>query len=151
MNNWARPSDQMDDLERLYYTFKFRENFFTHRGLAFQEWFARLVGFAFGSDFVPVRPYGKKGDRKCDGRRISTKTIFAVYAPYEMKDVETIKKIDEDFHGAKAHAREIRGCGLRTTVGFRRAQRATLQLPGLRSFPGLRGSLGVESRRSPPL
>lgn len=56
-----------------------------------------------GADFEEVRPYGSQGDLKCDGCRISTKSVFQCYAPYLMKDGELIAKVNEDFHGARAH------------------------------------------------
>jgi hypothetical protein len=60
-------------------------------------------GHAFGSDFEEVRAYGPYGDLKCDGRRTSTKSVFQCYAPDAMKEAELIAKVDEDFHGARAH------------------------------------------------
>jgi hypothetical protein len=59
--------------------------------------------YAFGADFEEVRPYGPYGDLKCDGRRVSTKSVFQCYAPDSMKEAELITKVDEDFHGARAH------------------------------------------------
>lgn len=93
----------MDELQRSIYVDRFRLAFHTQQGTAFQDWFVRLAGHAFGSDFEEVRPYGSQGDLKCDGRHVSTKSIFQCYAPYLMKDVELIAKVDEDFHGARAH------------------------------------------------
>jgi hypothetical protein len=77
--------------------------FTAQQGTAFQDWFVRLAGHAFGADFEEVRPYGFEGDLKCDGRRVSTKSIFQCYAPYLMRDIELIAKVDKDFHGARAH------------------------------------------------
>jgi hypothetical protein len=93
----------MDELQRSIYVDRFRLAFHTQQGTAFQDWFVRLAGHAFGADFEEVRPYGAQGDLKCDGRRISTKSVFQCYAPYLMKEVELIAKVDEDFHGARAH------------------------------------------------
>lgn len=93
----------MDELQRSIYVDRFRLAFHTQQGTAFQDWFVRLAGFAFGADFEEVRPYGPQGDLKCDGRRISTQSIFQCYAPYSMKDAELISKINGDFHGARAH------------------------------------------------
>ena len=45
-------------------------------------------------------PMGIKADLKCDGRRISTGTIFQCYAPYQTDAAQLNKKIDEDFRGA---------------------------------------------------
>jgi hypothetical protein len=93
----------MDDLQRSIYVDRFRLAFVTQRGTAFQDWFVRLAGHAFGADFEEVRPYGPYGDLKCDGRRISTKSVFQCYAPDAMKEAELIAKVDKDFHGARLH------------------------------------------------
>ena len=93
----------MDELQRSIYGDRFARDFARKDGVAFQDWFAKIAAAAFGPDFDPIRPYGKKGDLKCDGRRLSTGTVFQCYAPYDLKDVETIKKIDEDFYGALEH------------------------------------------------
>ncbi|MCL2715984.1 MAG: hypothetical protein FWD68_15770 [Alphaproteobacteria bacterium] len=66
-------------------------------------WIVRLAGFAFGPDFEEVRPYGSIGDMKCDGRRISSGTVFQCYAPDTMREAALIAKIDRDFQGARAH------------------------------------------------
>ena len=58
----------MDELQRSIYVDRFRLAFHTKRREAFQDWFVRLAGHAFGSDFEEVRPYGAQGDLKCDGR-----------------------------------------------------------------------------------
>lgn len=96
-------SRAMDELQRSIYVDRFRLAFHTQQGNAFQDWFVRLAGHAFGADFEEVRPYGAQGDLKCDGRRVSTKSVFQCYAPYMMKDVELVAKVDADFHGARAH------------------------------------------------
>lgn len=93
----------MDELQRSIYTDRFRLAFHTKRATAFQDWFVRLAGHAFGPDFEEVRPYGRSGDLKCDGRRISTGSVFQCYAPDAMKEADLIAKVDEDFHGARVH------------------------------------------------
>jgi hypothetical protein len=99
----------MDELQRSIYGDRFRADFHSKKGTEFQDWFVRIAGFAFGPDFEAVRPYGSQGDLKCDGRRISSKSIFQCYAPYSMKGGEVVAKINEDFHGARVHwAAEMR-------------------------------------------
>jgi hypothetical protein len=93
----------MDELQRSIYVDRFRLAFHTQKGTAFQDWFVRLAGHAFGADFEEVRPYGPYGDLKCDGRRISTGSVFQCYAPEAIKEAELIAKVDEDFHGARGH------------------------------------------------
>ena len=92
--------DVMDEVQAAFYRVLFRNAFLEKRGTEFQDWFARLAARAFGSDFEAVRPYGKRGDLKCDGRRVSTGTIFQCYAPYEMKEARLNSKIESDFIGA---------------------------------------------------
>src|SRR3546814_21069919 len=90
----------MDELQHSIYVDRFRLAFHTQRGTAFQDWFVRLAGHAFGADFEEVRPYGPYGDLKCDGRRVSTKSVFQCYAPAAMTEAELIAKFHEAFHVA---------------------------------------------------
>ena len=93
----------MDEVQAAFYRVLLHVAFLEKKGTEFQDWFVRLAGYAFGPDFEAVRPYGSQGDLKCDGRRISTGTIFQCYAPYNHGDSELNKKIDKDFHGAREH------------------------------------------------
>jgi hypothetical protein len=90
----------MDPISDAFYAKDFQIAFLTKKGTAFQDWFAELAGLALGSDFEAVRPYGNQGDWKCDGRRLSTGTIFQCYAPESASDRNTITKIDMDLAGA---------------------------------------------------
>ena len=93
----------MDDTQRYAYGLSFENAFLRERGKAFESLFARIMAHAFPGDFQPVRPYGPKGDLKCDGFRVSDKTVFQSYAPDKMKAAALISKIDQDFNGALAH------------------------------------------------
>jgi len=93
----------MDELQRSIYTDKFRLAFHTKKGAEFQDWFVRLAGYAFGADFEEIRPYGASGDLKCDGRLVSSNTVFQCYAPDAMKVAALIAKINADFAGACEH------------------------------------------------
>lgn len=97
----------MDDVQAAFYRMRFRIAFLEKKGAEFQDWFAKLAARAFGPDFEAVRPYGNQGDLKCDGRRISTRTIFQCYAPYQMKQAVLNAKIDEDFRGAHQNWRDM--------------------------------------------
>lgn len=97
------PVRQPDALQRTYYGLRFHVAFLRKRGSEFQDWFARLASFALGSDFETVRPYGPMGDLKCDGYLVSTGTVFQCYAPDQMKVQVLIKKITDDFNGARKH------------------------------------------------
>ena len=57
----------------------------------------------FPGDFHPVRPYGPKGDLKCDGFRASDGTVFQCYAPDAVKLEPLLAKLNEDFAGALVH------------------------------------------------
>ena len=90
----------MDEVQAAFYRMKFHVAFLEKKGAEFQDWFAKLAARAFGPDFEAVRPYGNQGDLKCDGRQVSTGTIFQCYAPYQMKQAELNAKMDRDFRGA---------------------------------------------------
>ncbi len=94
---------QPDALQRSFYGLRFRVAFLEKRGTEFQGWFVRLARAAFGSDFEAVRAYGALGDHKCDGYAISTRTVFQCYAPDRMNASRLIRKIRDDFHGARRH------------------------------------------------
>ena len=89
----------MDAVSGPYYRLKFDYDFLEKKGIAFQDWFAALASNAYGSDFEMIRPYGKQGDWKCDGRQLSTGTYFQCYAPNTYNDRNTIEKINQDFFG----------------------------------------------------
>lgn len=93
----------MDDTQRAFYGLKFENAFLREKGKAFEALFARIMAHAFPGDFELVRPYGPKGDLKCDGFRASDGTVFQSYAPDSTKLSDLLAKIDEDFEGARGH------------------------------------------------
>ena len=93
----------MDRFEKAFYHLSFRLAFVEKKGAEFQNWFAKLASYAFGADFEAVRAYGNRGDLKCDGRLVSTGTIFQCYAPDRMDQARLNAKIDGDFRGAYTH------------------------------------------------
>jgi hypothetical protein len=93
----------LDDTQRSFYGLKFENTFLRVKGKAFEMFFARALAHGFAGDFEVVRPYGPKGDLKCDGFRPSDGTVFQCYAPDTTKLGELVAKIDEDFRGALAH------------------------------------------------
>lgn len=97
----------MDQLQRAWYGNLFTLHYRTKRGTEFQDWFVVIAGLAYGSDFDAVRNYGPRGDFKCDGRRLSSGQIFQCYAPGEMKDTETIGKVNTDLLGAMEHWKDF--------------------------------------------
>jgi hypothetical protein len=93
----------VDETQRSFYGLRFENAFLREKGKAFETLFARIMAHGFAGDFQPVRPYGAKGDLKCDGYRASDRTVFQCYAPDSTKLRDLLAKIDEDFHGAVAH------------------------------------------------
>jgi hypothetical protein len=91
------------NLQQAYYEQKFENAFLRAKGDAFQDFFEQLMGFAYKADFMACRPWGNRGDRKNDGFLKSERRLFQVYAPNEMSEAKAIKKIQEDFEGAKEY------------------------------------------------
>ena len=94
---------RLDDTQRSFYGLKFENTFLRDKGKAFESFFARVMAHGFIGDFEPVRPYGPKGDLKCDGFRSSDGTVFQSYAPDSPKLPPLLLKIDQDLDGARAH------------------------------------------------
>ena len=93
----------MEDIEKAYYEAQFENSFLKVKGNEFQNFFNKLMGMAYKTDYMPCRPWGNKGDQKNDGFLKSERRLFQVYAPNSMMATEAIKKINEDFEGAKKH------------------------------------------------
>lgn len=93
----------MDRIQQLNYEKDFRIAFLESKGDGFQRLFEKLMSKAHPNDFMACRPWGNVGDRKNDGYLPSARTLFQSYAPNELTAVEAIKKINEDFEGAKEH------------------------------------------------
>ena len=56
-------------------------NFTSLNQTGFEAWFAEMAACVYGVDFEIIKAGGQKGDKKSDGRRLSTETIFQCYAP----------------------------------------------------------------------
>jgi hypothetical protein len=93
----------MEPIEQAYYEAKFENAYLRAKGDSFQTFFEDLMTRAYKADFMACRPWGNRGDRKNDGFLKSERRLFQVYAPNEMSEAEAIKKIKEDFEGAKTH------------------------------------------------
>lgn len=102
----------MDDLQRAFFQMKFRIAFLERQGKAYEDLFSKIMGHAYPGDFQAVRPYGNRGDLKCDGYRVSDKTVFQCYGPSTLSLSKMLAKIEEDFNGAVEHwgARMERWC-----------------------------------------
>ncbi|MDO9052586.1 MAG: hypothetical protein Q7U37_01435 [Gallionella sp.] len=93
----------MDRIQQLGYEKDFRIIFLEAKGDGFQRLFEKLMAKTHPNDFMACRPWGNVGDRKNDGYLPSARTLFQSYAPNELNATEAIKKINEDFEGAKEH------------------------------------------------
>lgn len=67
----------------------------------FQQLFEKVAS-KVRPDFMKVRPYGRLGDRKCDGLYWGDGIVFQVYSPDELRQAETLAKVQEDLAGAVA-------------------------------------------------
>jgi ABC-3C protein len=88
---------------REWYELKFTSEFRSKVASEFQDFFASIMEHGYPADFQKVKPYGQKGDLKCDGYHQSLKRVYQVYAPEKMQVAATNKKIDEDYAGAVQH------------------------------------------------
>jgi hypothetical protein len=93
----------MDRIQQLNYENDFRIAFLESKRDGFQGLFEKLMSKAHPNDFMACRPWGNVGDRKNDGYLPSARILFQSYAPNELSATEAIKKINEDFEGAKEH------------------------------------------------
>jgi len=90
-----------------YHHLRFENRCLRASGDDFQNLFEAIMVRARPGEFERVRPYGKYGDRKCDGLIESEGIIFQVYSPDELKQAEVQRKIDEDLEGAVQHWSDI--------------------------------------------
>lgn len=66
----------MDKLENAFYEKEFEIKFLRAKGNAFQSLFNDLMGRAYKSDYMPCRPWGRRGDQKNDGFLKSDSHLF---------------------------------------------------------------------------
>lgn len=93
----------MDQLSRHYFKMIFRERFADARGSDFQKLFGQIMNLRHPGDFTQTRPWGKLGDDKCDGYLPSQRKFYQCYAPDDLTQNATLKKLKEDFTGALPH------------------------------------------------
>jgi len=65
----------------------------------FENWFSTMAAYVYKTDFEQIKPSGSKGDKKCDGHRISTETIYQCYAPESSENFgrKAKNKIEDSF------------------------------------------------------
>lgn len=90
----------MDPIARHIYELTLKVRLLESRAGSFQTFFEELMDLRYGADFRKIRPYGKDGDGACDGLVVSTRQLFQVYAPDQIKAANAISKIDHDFERA---------------------------------------------------
>lgn len=90
----------MDHITRSIARNMFHLQIYEADGQKFEDIFSKIMIYK-NSDFQPVRPYGKIGDRKNDGWIPNEGSYFQVYAPEDIhKSIKyAIAKIKEDFEG----------------------------------------------------
>ena len=93
----------MDPVSRSHFETRFELAFRKAKGDAFQDLFSTVMEKRYPEDFQRVRPWGPVGDRKNDGYLRSERKLFQCYAPNELKAKDTVRKMEEDFHGALPH------------------------------------------------
>ncbi len=99
-------AQRMDRIQQLNYEKDFRIAFLESKGDGFQRLFEKLMSKVHPNDFMACRPWGNIGDRKNDGYLPSERILYQSYAPNELTAAEAIRKINEDFDGAKEHWEE---------------------------------------------
>ena len=74
-------------------------------GDAFETLFQDIGKALWSTAFNPTIPMGSRGDLKCDGWRSDVGHVYQCYGPrYGQANVsDALKKVDEDFRGAKDH------------------------------------------------
>jgi len=72
-------------MKKIDFDIHFDNAFATLNQTRFEDWFARMASKVYGTDFELIKAGGRKGDKKSDGRRISTETVFQCYAPESPK------------------------------------------------------------------
>jgi hypothetical protein len=93
----------MDKFQRSIYELRFELAYMKKKGKEFQDHFSEIMEKGHPGDFQRIKPWGNVGDQKCDGYLKSVKQMFAVYAPNEVEEAKTLKKVSSDFKGAKPH------------------------------------------------
>jgi len=91
----------MPEADRVLFVFMLENALLKFKGQAFEDFFVKAGTALWGRDFEPLRAQGRLGDRKCDGYRISDKTVFQCYAPEQFIASKVAGKIQADFAGAR--------------------------------------------------
>lgn len=81
------------------YDYFFDMRFRSANMTAFEDWFTEMAQAVFGLDFELIKAGGTHGDKKSDGRRISSETVFQCYGPESTSTFakNASKKIENSF------------------------------------------------------
>jgi hypothetical protein len=75
-------------------------------GDAFQDFFGRVMQARHGDDYIRVRPFGRRGDKGCDGYLASSGRVYQCYGAVngdEGKVDYLVSKMESDFAKALEH------------------------------------------------
>lgn len=91
----------MRNMEKSEFDLYFNNSMATMNQSKFEEWFARMASSVYGTDFELIKAGGQHGDKKSDGRRISTETVYQCYAPESPAtfSANASAKINDSFPG----------------------------------------------------
>lgn len=104
------PNKNISADQRYWWRIAFELKLRQSHGNAFQTFFSDVMSSLHADDFVRVKPFGKLGDKGCDGYLLSTGQLFQCYGALngETKQVsKLVKKMKEDFATALANLNEI--------------------------------------------
>lgn len=79
-------------------------------GDEFQDFFAKVMSEVHGDDYVPVRSYGRLGDKGCDGYLQSNGQVFQCYGALNSNENKVdylTGKMETDFNKAKGNLSSI--------------------------------------------
>ena len=95
----------MQQHEQQWFLMHFENRFLKLTRELFQAWFVEIMELAYPGDFTGTRQGTHKGggDLNCDGFRVSTSTVYAVYAPRECSLKVLNDKINTDFRSVEGH------------------------------------------------
>ena len=96
--------DGLDDTQRSFYGLKFENTFLREKGKSFENFFARVMAHGFTDDFEPVltlRSQGRPKVRRLPAERQHRVPILRTQLLIKLPDL--LRKIDEDFDGARTH------------------------------------------------
>jgi hypothetical protein len=89
----------MDPVKLSHYRIGAENGFWKHKRTAFQEWLGAIMTKRYCDDFIRIRL--SKGDGGLDGYRLSTQSVYQIFAPRDYTPSEMTEKIRDDFAHAK--------------------------------------------------